>query len=264
LLVERLRLEGIEVRAPDPDEARPVAAVEKADVVVNVSGPRVRPGFGWADYFREHVGGAAQVARSMSVGTHLVHISSTAVYGARGGQIPAGAVEAPTRFPSAAYACAKLAAEVQVRALAADRGFCLTVLRPSMVYGPSVDSALASIRRLASRGLHLRLVPGEVRQHLLHIDLFVEAIQRAVSGPMPSTTRVLDVADPFVLTNADLIPLRRGLPVLVPVGRLLRLETLAVLGIDNVFDPAPAYAALGIDATEFARERTFDPYWRLA
>ena len=71
------------------------------------------------------------------------------VYGARGALLTTDDIEAPARFPAPAYACAKLAAEAEVRTLSRARGVHVTVLRPSMVYGPSIDSALESVLRLA-------------------------------------------------------------------------------------------------------------------
>src|SRR5438105_11166564 len=117
-VAKRLQAPPLELRWPDPRARRLVPELADADVVVNLSGPRVRAGLGWADYFREHVGVTAAVVRSMRPGARLVHVSSTAVYGARGERLGPSSFEAPTLFPSPAYACAKLAAEAIARALA--------------------------------------------------------------------------------------------------------------------------------------------------
>lgn len=270
-----IEVHAIEVRVPDAKADAPIEEARAADVVINAGGPRVRPGLDADDYFREHVGLATRLARSMREGSHLVHLSSTAVYGARGTRIPEGAIEAPTLFPSSAYASAKLAAEHAARAVGEARGVRVTVLRPSMVYGPGVDSALASLKRLAKRGIALHLEPGTLRQHLVHVDLLVSAIARAAERP-PERSRVVVVADPFVLLNADLVP-SRGRAIHVPLGaaraahRIVRLmgseppgaiDALAVLGIDNEFDFEPLFEVLGLDRVQFTRERTFEPYWK--
>lgn len=269
----RLDCPAIELRATDPLDASRVDEIVRADVLVNASGPRVRPGLGWADYFREHVGVAARVIRSMRPGAHVIHISSCAVYGARGALLATDAHEAPTLFPSPAYACAKLAAETLVRALGRSRGVRVTVLRPSMVYGPGIESALDSILRMSSRGLSLRFTPARVRQHLVHVELFLDAVRSATTRP-PDDERVLILADPFVLTNSDLAP-RAGLPMIVPLGAALAAHTLAtrlgltppatealaVLAMDNEYAWRPAFDALALDPDLYARERTFDPYW---
>ncbi len=278
LLAARLGARGVNLRCPEARDDHPVAALADADVVVHAGGPRVRPGLGWADYFREHVGVTSTVVRSMRPGARLVHLSSTAVFGARGrdgGLLGPATREAPTAFPSAAYASAKLAAEMAARAMGAARGLEVTVLRPSMVYGPGVDSAVASIARLAGRGVSLRLSPAAARQHLLHVELLVRAVSQAAIRPAVALPLV--VADPFVLTNADLAPRSgRGLTLLLEVRTAaaasqvlaravgagsLTLDALAVLGIDNEFDVSPTFRALDIDPRDFRRETTFDPYW---
>jgi nucleoside-diphosphate-sugar epimerase len=276
VLAERLGARPVLARCPDPLDDAPLAELEGVRVVVNAAGPRVRPDLGWRDYLREHVGVTSRIARSMARGSHLVHVSSTAVYGARGVSVEAGAVEAPTLFPSPAYACAKLAAEHAARAIGSERGVKVTAVRPSMVYGPGIDSALSTLRRLARRGVGLRLTPAGVRQHLVHIDLLVAMIERLVQSPTDEPLVV--AADPFVLTNEDLA-LRASVVVPVPVSsawsmhRALlaslgvapaSLEALAVLALDCVFDSAPSLRALAIDPSAFARERTFDPWWNAA
>jgi nucleoside-diphosphate-sugar epimerase len=276
-LVERLGARGVDLRCSDPREERFVPELGQADVVVNVGGPRVRAGLGWVEYFREHVGVTTTVVRSMRPGARLVHVSSTAVYGARGESLRATSREAPTLFPSPAYACAKLAAETAARALGRQSGLQVRVLRPSMVYGPDVESALATIRRLHRRGVRLLFLPSRVRQHVLHVSLLVRCVEAATRTPLPGDEGPLLLADPFVLTNTDLAPAtRRGVPVAVDVqaaawahGALARaigfapdaLEALAVLGLDNEFDVAATWPALSIDPAEFSRARTFDPYW---
>lgn len=281
ILVDRLGVRGVRMRCADWRAEAP-AEIAQADVVVNVAGPRVRPGLGWADYMREHVGVTSAIARTMRAGTRLVHVSSTAVYGARGERLGLQSPEAPTLFPSSAYACAKLAAENAARAIARARGVAVRVLRPSMVYGPGVESALETVRKLARRGLRLRLAPGDVRQHLLHVDLLVRAVDRAAVAALAPDEAPLLVADPFVLTNADVVcsggsssgarlPLAIDVRAMSSVHRALSrtglelapaaLEALAVLGLDNTFDVAPTWRALGVDPAQFARERTFDRYW---
>src|SRR5215472_8580966 len=110
-LATRLGARPVDLRGTDPRDTAPVPAIAEARVVVNAGGPRVRPGLDWEDYAREHVGLAARVVRSMRAGSRLVHLGSTAVYGARGCMLDAGAPEAPECFPMPAYACAKMAAE---------------------------------------------------------------------------------------------------------------------------------------------------------
>lgn len=280
LLVHALDATGVTLRAPGPGPPAPPAALGTARVIVNVAGPRVRPGLGWVDYVREHVGTACAVARAAPSGAHVIHVSSSAVYGAnRAETVGPASAEAPLLFPSASYASAKLSAELAVRALCGERGVPCTVLRPPVVYGPGLGSAVESLLRLARRGLVLQLRPDSVRQHGVHVALLVDAVRVLVAsgprGPAP-----LVVCDPFVTTNADLnaaVRARaRGVRVSVSLpalAALLRrwpgyptrpgpsaLEAFAVLGYDLEYDWADAFARLGLDPAAYARERTFDPY----
>jgi nucleoside-diphosphate-sugar epimerase len=70
------------LRCPDLSNDGRILDLESFDVVIDGAGPRVHPGLAWGDYLREHVGTATQVARSMRLGSHLVFISSAAIYGA--------------------------------------------------------------------------------------------------------------------------------------------------------------------------------------
>src|ERR1700722_3177130 len=80
MLVKALGAQGVALRHPAESLDARVPEIADRDFVVNVSGPRVRPGLGWGDYMREHVGTATAVARQMRPQSHLVHFSSVAVY----------------------------------------------------------------------------------------------------------------------------------------------------------------------------------------
>ncbi len=279
LLVSALGATGVTFRHPGETLSGRVPEIAAARVVVNVSGPRVWPGLGWTDYLREHVGTASAVGRSMSAGSHLVHVSSAAVYGAQpGAPIGARTPEAPTSFPNPPYAWAKLAGEHAVRAIGRERGVQVSVLRPTMVYGSGVSSALDTLLSLASRGVVLDLLPGHVRQCGVHVSLLAAVVERLATGK--TLSEPLPVADPFSFTNAELsraVAARHGgLKLPIPLGvaeAVLRrwplfpardapgaLAALAVLGLGNVFDAAPILAATGLDAGDFTRARTLDAY----
>lgn len=256
--------------------------VADADFVVNVSGPRVRPGLGLADYMREHVGTATAIARAVRPKGHLVHFSSVAVYGARGGVVQADSPEAPNLFPNPSYAWAKLAGELAVRAICRERGVGFTVLRPAMVYGAGITSAIDTIGSLGRRGVRLELRPSAVKQHCVSSALVVAILERLEAcGPRE---RTLIACDPFVFTNADiersLRAKHRGVALPVPLpwaeGLLRRwplfpdrdapgaLGAFAFLGLDNEFEWRGTFEALGMDAGDFPRARTLDPYLETA
>ncbi len=274
VLTERFGWEGVEFRADTPSRQW-ASAVQSADVVIHAGGPRARAGLVARDYHREHVELTVALLSQMRRGTHLVYLGSTSVFGARGQVLGPATAEAPTRFPFADYACAKLAAESYVRASADGFGLAATVLRLSTVYGPGVDSVLETLASLARKGVRLELHPLSFRQHWLHVELLCQAIEKATHSPLGLKPVVL--ADPFVLTNRDVrpqggwgVPLHLGrwaragetvFRYVVPAVRF-RLDALAALAIDNAFDWRPAFDFLSLRPEEFSRSVTFDPYWR--
>jgi len=278
LLRSALGYEGVDLRCPDEDALPDASALASSGLVVNAAGPRARPELDWRDYFREHVGVTRAIVRGMRPGAHLIHLSSTAIYGARHRQLEAGALESPLTFPNAGYAVAKHGAELAALAEGRSRGVRVSVLRLSMVYGPGIDSALETLRRLKARGIAFRLGRPEIHHHYLHRDVLVASI-RAVAERGPILDAPATLADPFSFTNADLdavwgsrlpwaVPMPLGLAELAMAGwrRVLSgeppgtLAALAVLAMDNRYAWQPAFEALGLAAAEFNRARTLTPY----
>jgi nucleoside-diphosphate-sugar epimerase len=281
-LSRALGARGVNLRHPGERLDAVIPEIASADAVVNVSGPRVRPGLGWADYLREHVGTAVAVARSMRPGSHLVHFSSAAVWGAGAGlgrAIGGATPEAPLSFSYPSYAWAKLCGELAARAICAERGVGLTVLRPAMVYGEGVTSAIDTIFSLARRGLVVELVPREVKQHCVHVSLLHRAVGEVIARRMTSHV-ALPLADPFVFTNAELhaAVARKHRGVRLPVsvraaGAMLRrwplfpdrdgpgaLAAFAFLGLDNEFEWREAFEALDLRPADFTKEKTLASY----
>jgi len=279
-LAPALGAHPLRLRCPDLSDDAPIPELAGFDVVVNGAGPRVHPGLAWGDYLREHVGTATRVARSMRPGSHLVFISSAAIYGSGRGEVSASTAPRPDTFPVPPYAWAKLAAEHAARAVSAERRVALTVLRPSIIYGPGAGGVLVTLRDLARRGVRASLQPERTRQHLLHLRLFERVLSALVVAPPPRDAVVHVVADPFVLTSAEINAAYRAAgpraaPLPVPIGlvasatrgwqrRFARelpgpVAVAAMLGLDNVYDWRPCLSALGIDPAEFGRA-VFDAF----
>jgi nucleoside-diphosphate-sugar epimerase len=257
-----------------------IEGLEGFEVVIHAAGPRVHPGLGWGDYLREHVGTTRKIGGSMTRGSHLVLVSSAAVYGSNRGPVTPDSPPRPDTFPVPPYAWAKLVAEDTARALAAERGLALTILRPSIIYGPGAGGVVLTLRDLARRGVRVELRPGSMRQHLLQIALFQRVLGGLIAATAPPRPVTFDVADPFVVATSELnAAYARVAPrvpaVPVPVGQVasaLRLwqrragrgapgsvAVAAMLGLDNVYDPRPCLEHLGIDPRPFGRE-SFDAF----
>jgi nucleoside-diphosphate-sugar epimerase len=218
----------------------------------------------------------------MRPGSHLVLIGSAAVYGAQRGAVSAETPPQPDSFPSPAYAWSKLSAEHATRAICAERGVALTVLRPSIIYGPGAGGVLIRLRDLARRGLRVVLDPPSARQHLLHLRLFEDVLRALIERPGPGAAVTYVVADPFVVTTADLNAAfaaagPRAVQVRAPVALVARATrswqrwsdvavpgpaaVASMLTLDNVYDAQAVLSTLGLDAAAYGRD-AFDAFLR--
>lgn len=281
-LVPALGARGINLRCSALHAPSAPLDLSGAYVTINAAGPRVRPGLGWVDYLREHVGTASIVAGAVRPGAHLVLISSAAVYGSARGAVDATTPPMPDSFPVPAYAWAKLAAEHATRSICADRGVALTILRPSIIYGSGAGGVLITLRNLARRGMRAVLEPESTRQHLLHLELFQRVLEQVATTSPPAHRATYVVADPFVLTSADLNDAYRAagprsVPLVTPVGLVGEatrrwnrgpnrqvsglVAVASMLALDNAYDWKTCLDALGIDPEPYGRAR-FDEFIR--
>lgn len=281
LLTRKLGACGVPLRSPQFTNVGRVSELAPHDVVVHTAGPRVRPGLGWSDYLREHIGTTRRVAWSMRPGAHLIHFSSASVYGAQRDNAGAQTPESPDTFPAEAYAWAKLTAEAVAQEACRERGVRLTIVRPSIVYGPEVGGVFSSMAKLARKGIRLVLVPDRTRHHLLHTEVLLAMVQRLIALDVAPDRLVL--ADPFHVTSGHVNRLmREAAPRAMPmpatfelVATLLRhwqrrlefhpptaASAAAMLALDNTYDWQTAFGALQLDQTEFPCERCFDAFLR--
>ena len=252
-----------------------------ADVVVNASGFRVRPGLCAADYRRTHTETVARLIPALAPGSLLIHVSSASVLGRSPGSLPHNdEAGSPETFGCPDYAIAKRDAERAARAAASERGVRLAILRPAILYGRVPDGMIGTLTALAARGVLLRLVPARHRHHLCALPLLVETV-RAVARRGHAIETPLTVADPFFVTSGEIVGVVReihGPAVSLPfpagvAGAVLRRfprsssprldlrtwgEILCILALDTVYDTAETYRLLGIDVSRFSRPRTWE------
>ena len=259
--------------------------VRRADVVVNCSGFRVRPGCGIDDYRRSHEGAARVFVPWLRPGALLLHMSSASVLG-RGEGLGNRAPPRPDDFPSPPYARAKHEEDLYLERESDGRGFRVIFLRAAVVYSAQGAGMVGTMLRLARKGIALRLFPRDARHHLVHMDLLAEVARRVVARPdLPSKTYLV-VADPYVVTNRELEAMirpalpPRSLPLAMPVHWLAavlrfgprsrhpaldlrtRGEIFGVLAMDTVYDPSETFRLLGIDPARYGRDATLEPVVR--
>lgn len=258
--------------------------IRKADVIINAGGFRVRPGLAYADYQRSHQGATSALVPWIQKQALFLHISSPSVLGKSkdrrlGNQTPPN----PRTFPCPAYALAKLEADQFLQRAAAESGFRVILLRPTVIYAPRGEGMVDTLLKLAKRGVVLRLYPRNARHHLCAMELLVQVVRRVIQQVDLPQLSCLVVADPYTVTNRELETMirrhltKKSATFPIPVALmsvLLRLsfhfrnpkldfptwgQILGVLNLDTVYDPFETFRLLGIDPAEYSLEKTLLP-----
>lgn len=190
--------------------------------------------------FREtNTAGTLHLARqSAACGVRrLVFVSSIKV---NGESTPIGRsfIHNDTPAPQDPYGISKLEAEQGLRAIAADTGLEVVIVRPPLVYGPGVKANFASLMRALRRGMPLPLgAVTENRRSLVALDNLVDLLLTCATHPAAANQTFL-VSDGEDLSTTAL--LRRmgealGSPArLLPIpAALLRLGA-ALIGKGDV------------------------------
>lgn len=185
-----------------------------------------------AEFRKVNVDGTLNLARqAVAAGVkRFIFISSIKVNGestAPGKPYSAESQPAPVD----PYGISKLEAELALRALAAETGLEVVIIRPPLVYGPGVKANFRSMMRWLSKGIPLPLGAIHNRRSLVALDNLVDLITTCVEHPA-AANQIFLVSDGEDLSTSQL--LRRmggalGRPVrLLPVPAWL-LETGATL-----------------------------------
>lgn len=149
----------------------------------------------------------------------FVFLSSVAVYGDVEGEIDEST---PTRRGVDAYADAKIRGEELCQAYAA-QGLAVTILRPTVVYGPFGESwTIRYAQRVRSGHLRLSADAGRGPANLLYVDDLVAAIALALQRPQAAGA-ILNVNGPDGATTwkdyVDALAAAMDLPTASGPGR---------------------------------------------
>jgi nucleoside-diphosphate-sugar epimerase len=140
--------------------------------------------------------------------------------------------------PHNAYALSKLEAEEGLRAIAAETGMEVVIIRPPLVYGAGAKGNFASLVSWLKRGIPLPLGAVHNRRSLVGIDNLVDLVLTAIDHPA-AANRTFLVSDGEDLSTSDLLRRTaaamgrpaRLLPVPAPLlGGAARLLGKATLG----------------------------------
>jgi nucleoside-diphosphate-sugar epimerase len=155
------------------------------DAIVHLAG--ILPGQESHETMLEvNVGGTAAVVDAFGgPDCHFVLFSSGLVYGPQ----PAPFREAMVCLPSDAYARSKLAAEAMARARCEIHSAPLTIVRPSVLYGPGAPRGMLLISLLTTlrQGQPFAMTAGEQTRDFLHVDDAAAAVAAILDGRIVGT-----------------------------------------------------------------------------
>ncbi|HUQ08654.1 MAG TPA: NAD(P)-dependent oxidoreductase [Kofleriaceae bacterium] len=129
----------------------------------------------------EHVDAPLAALALLPRATRVVYLSSGETYGAQ--DVPF--VEDAPLLGTSPYALAKIEGERALSAACAARSVSLSILRPSVVYGPGQRGAMfvPSLVHALTHGERFAMTAGEQTRDLVHVDDVARAIALALTGP---------------------------------------------------------------------------------
>lgn len=157
------------------------------------------------EFRRVNVEGTLNLARQAAAAgvQRFIFISSIKVNGeetAPGDAFTASDVPAP-QDP---YGLSKFEAEEGLRSLAQQTGMEVVIIRPPLVYGPSVKGNFASMIKLVQKGLPLPLGAIHNKRSLVGIDNLVDLIIRCIDHPAAANQTFL-ASDGVDLSTTELL-----------------------------------------------------------
>lgn len=114
--------------------------------------------------------------------------------------------------PQDPYGISKFEAEQELRRIARETGLEVVILRPPLIYGPSVKANFYQLMNAIYRGWPLPLGKVNNQRSLLYVNTFANAIKTCLTHPNANGKTFL-VSDEKSLSTAELI---------VALGRFLR------------------------------------------
>lgn len=112
--------------------------------------------------------------------------------------------ENATPKPQDAYGRSKLRAEQQLTAFGESVGLDVVIVRPPLVYGPSVQANFLRMMRAVSRGMPLPLGAVKARRSLVYVDNLADALLRCSRDPR-AARGCFHVADDDALSVTGLL-----------------------------------------------------------
>jgi UDP-glucose 4-epimerase len=194
----------------------------------------------------------AEAASSAGV-RHFVFCSTIKVNGESTPENQAFREDSPVA-PVGPYARSKYAAEQALAALAEKSRLAVSVLRPSLVYGPGVRANFYNLLRAVSLGVPLPFGGVRNARSFIYVENFADVLARVALAQPPARARTLLLSDGEDLSTAELI--RRSAAALGRRPRLLHVpESWLLQGAKLAKKQAAASRLLGSLRVDSSRAR---------
>lgn len=208
------------------------------------------------DYQRVNVEGSLNLARQAATAgvRRFVFISSAGVHGDGPGPFTADTPPNP-RKP---YAESKVRAEDGLRAVAAETGMELVIIRPPLVTGPGVKGNLALLAKLVRTGLPTPFGLTRNRRDVVSLPVLCRVIEACITAPVAGQTFLVSDRRPLSTREmVDRVAEDHGLrkPLHLPVPTWLLGAALGLAGMkeqrsqllgDLEVDAEPARRLIGL------------------
>jgi len=156
------------------------------------------------DFNRVNVQGSENLARQAAHAgvRRFVFLSSVKV----NGEISTGRafVESDPARPTDAYGASKAEAEKRLKAVSAETGMELVIVRPPLVYGPGVKANFLRLLRIVDTGIPLPFLSIDNRRSLVYVGNLVHALGACLTHPA-AANRTFFVSDDHDVSSPQLV-----------------------------------------------------------
>lgn len=182
-------------------------ALERINTVIHLAGktPATQNKNGQTgEFYKVNTAGTENLCKAaISAGVRqFIYISTAKVHGETSGHRPFSEKDTPT--PLDDYARSKWQAEQAINKIAFGSEMKVTILRPTLVYGPKIKGNLLHLLRLIDAGVPLPLLSIDNKRSLLNISNLVDLISSLIDNPPPGPNTFL-VSDGEDMSTCEII-----------------------------------------------------------
>jgi nucleoside-diphosphate-sugar epimerase len=205
------------------------------------------------EFRRVNVDGTLNLARQAAdAGVHrFIFISSIKVNGEATALGQSFRADDPAT-PMDPYGISKQEAEQGLRAMAAETGMEVVIIRPTLVYGPGVKANFLSMMRWLHRGVPLPFGAINNKRSLVALDNLVSLIVTCIDHPA-AANQIFLVSDGEDLSTGELLRLTAAAlgksARLVPIPEHLLVSSLRLLGKGDLAQRLCGSLQVDIDKT---------------